>query len=157
MRRVVVTGLGAISPLGVGARHCWRRLIAAESGISSVAELEPATRWKNLPSTVSGIVPSGGSPEDRWRWRAADWLDATDQRRMPKFAQYATAAAEMALEEAQWKPTSAEDLEMTGVCLGSGIGNLDETYTTVVNYEKDVSASPPSLGARQHGKKSQLS
>ncbi len=141
MRRVVVTGLEAISPLGVGARHSWKRLIAADSGISSVAELDPKPRWKGLSSTVSGIVPSGGSPEERWRWRPSDWLDASDQKRMPKFAQYAVAASEMALEDAQWKPTGDRDLEMTGVCLGSGIGNLDETYSTVVNYEKDVSSS----------------
>ncbi|KAH8880710.1 3-oxoacyl-synthase 2 [Thozetella sp. PMI_491] len=137
MRRVVVTGLGAITPFGVGARHSWHRLIAGESGITSVAAFEPVARWKGLASTVSGIVPTGDQPGEKWRWRPLDWLDATAARRMPKFAQYAVAATEMALTEARWKPTEAEDCEMTGVCLGSGIGNMNETYDTVVGYEKD--------------------
>jgi 3-oxoacyl-[acyl-carrier-protein] synthase II len=57
---------------------------------------------------------------------------------MAKFAQYAMAAAEEALEDAGWKPTTHEQKEVTGVCLGSGIGNFDEIYDTVVAYEQGV-------------------
>ncbi|OTA91583.1 hypothetical protein M434DRAFT_397104 [Hypoxylon sp. CO27-5] len=135
MRRVVVTGLGAITPLGVGVRQSWSRLIAGHSGIVSVANFEPQKRWRELTSTVAGIVPKSATCEGHWR--PDDWLSATDQRRMSTFTQYAIAATEMALEDASWKPHRQEDLESTGVCLGSGIGNLDELYTTSVTYEKD--------------------
>ncbi|KAK0711053.1 3-oxoacyl--synthase [Lasiosphaeris hirsuta] len=143
MRRVVVTGLGAITPLGVGVRPTWRRLLAGDSGLVSISYLEPQTRWRGLTSTVAGLVPcvskahgaANGGVRDAWR--PADWLDATDQRHMSKFAQYAVAAAEMALTDAGWKPSAASDLENTGVCLGSGIGNLEDLYSTSVAYEKD--------------------
>ncbi|KAK6210300.1 hypothetical protein QIS74_11884 [Colletotrichum tabaci] len=134
MRRVVVTGLGAISPFGVGVRNTWNRLLAGESAITSVANLEPRTRWKDLTSTVAGVVPSHGpGPE---QWRPGDWLDATEQRRMSKFAQYAVACAEMAMKDAGWQPQSQDDLETTGVCLGSGIGNLEEIYEASLAFNQ---------------------
>jgi hypothetical protein len=135
MRRVVVTGLGAITPLGVGVRRTWSRLLNSECGIVSVADLEPQTRWKELTSTVSGLVPSG---EGEGQWRASDWLSAHEQRRMSKFTQYAVAASDMALKDSGWEPKGAEQQEATGVCLGSGIGNLDEIYETSLVHHKDV-------------------
>lgn len=137
LRRVVVTGLGAVTPLGVGVVPTWTRLIAGHSGITSIADREPASKWKGLTSTVAGIVPTTGEHA----WRASDWLDAGEQRRMSTFAQYAVAASKMALDHAGWTPTRPQDLEATGVCLGSGIGNLDEMYSTSLAFEKDVRAS----------------
>ncbi|OHW90008.1 3-oxoacyl-[acyl-carrier-protein] synthase 2 [Colletotrichum incanum] len=134
MRRVVVTGLGAISPFGVGVRTTWNRLLAGESAITSVANLEPQNRWRDLTSTVAGVVPSHGP--DPEHWRPGDWLDATEQRRMSKFAQYAVACAEMAMKDAGWQPQSQDDLETTGVCLGSGIGNLEEIYETSLAFNQ---------------------
>ncbi|KAK1712559.1 hypothetical protein CaCOL14_006311 [Colletotrichum acutatum] len=134
MRRVVVTGLGAISPFGVGVRTTWKRLLAGESAITSVADFEPRSRWKDLTSTVAGVVPSHGSGPDPWR--PGDWLDATEQRRMSKFAQYAVACADMAMKDAGWNPESQEDKEATGVCLGSGIGNLEEIYETSLAFNQ---------------------
>jgi 3-oxoacyl-[acyl-carrier-protein] synthase II len=136
MRRVVVTGLGAITPLGVGIRRTWSRLLASECGIVSVAHLEPAARWKELPSKVAGLVPEGN--KDKGQWQASEWLDNGEERRMARFTQYAIAATEMALNDAGWKPQKQEDKEMTGVCLGSGIGNLEEHYNTSVAYDKTV-------------------
>ncbi|KAH6897284.1 thiolase-like protein [Thelonectria olida] len=133
MRRVVVTGLGAITPLGVGIQRSWTRLLAGDSGIVSVANLEPQARWRDLTSTVAGLVPFG---EGEGKWRPSDWLNTTDQRRMSKFTQYAVAASSMALEDAEWKPASQEELEATGVCLGSGIGNLDEIYETSLTHSQ---------------------
>lgn len=139
MRRVVVTGLGAISPLGVGAHRTWQRLLAGHSGIVDVSAVEPQTKWKGLPSCVAGVVPSGSTGKTDGRWNPSDWLEAGEQRRMSRFAQYAVAATRMALDYAGWDPSSQADLEATGVCLGSGIGNLDEMYSTSVAFEKDVS------------------
>lgn len=137
MRRVVVTGLGAITPLGVGVRRTWTRLLNSECGIVSVAGLEPQVRWNELTSTVSGLVPSGKG-EGEGQWRASDWFSANEQRRMSKFTQYAVAASDMALKDAGWEPKGAEQHEATGVCIGSGIGNLDEIYETSLVHHKDV-------------------
>ncbi|KAH6654643.1 thiolase-like protein [Truncatella angustata] len=134
MRRVVVTGLGAITPLGVGVRRSWTRLLAGESGIVSVADFEPQNQWRHLPSTIAGIVPKGSTNEGRWD--PHHWLTATEQRRTSTFAQYAMAATSEALEDAGWEPQRQEQLEATGVCLGSGIGNLDEIYNTSLTFNQ---------------------
>jgi len=138
MRRVVVTGLGAITPLGVGVRRTWRRLLAGECGIENVATVEPADQWRGLPSTVAGLVPSSAAGEGHWR--AADWISASDQRRMSKFAQYAVAASDMALRDAEWEPAEPVDKQATGVCLGSGIGALEEIYDTSISFRQEVRA-----------------
>lgn len=153
MRRVVVTGLGAITPLGVGVRRTWQRLLASESGLVSVAhrgqDAVEQAKWRDLTSTVAGVVPTPTSsevpseasagPEGRdGLWRPLEWLGASDQRRMSTFAQYAVAASEMALVDAGWRPTGEEEREMTGVCLGSGIGNLEDFYDTSVAFENGV-------------------
>ncbi|KAL7627029.1 Mitochondrial beta-keto-acyl synthase [Parahypoxylon ruwenzoriense] len=130
MRRVVVTGLGAVTPLGVGVRHVWNRLVAGESGIGSIASFGP--RWSQLTSTVAGLVPKSGGDHD---WRAQNW-PSIDQRRMSEFTQYAIAATEMALEDAAWRPRKPAEFEATGVCLGSGIGNLEYMYDTSISYEE---------------------
>ncbi|APA15183.1 hypothetical protein sscle_14g099530 [Sclerotinia sclerotiorum 1980 UF-70] len=133
MRRVVVTGLGAITPLGVGIRPTWSRLLAGNSGIVSLpSNYFEASQRESLPSTVAGLVPCGNEGKDSWR--PSDWLEKGEDSRMAKFSQYAIAATEMALQDAGWKPQKQEDKESTGVCLGSGIGGLDELYTTSKNY-----------------------
>lgn len=142
MRRVVVTGLGAITPLGVGARRTWKRLLAGESGLVDVSAVEPRSQWTGLTSTVAGLVPSGAGGQAKGLWSPSEFLDGSEQRRMARFAQYAMAATEMALVDAGWKPTRQADLEATGVCLGSGIGNLNEVYATSLAFEKDVSSAP---------------
>lgn len=134
-----MTGLGAISPLGVGAHRTWQRLLAGRSGIVDISAVEPRAQWKGLTSSVAGVVPSGSTGKTDGMWSPSDWLDAGEQRRMSRFAQYAVAASSMALDHAGWDPSSQADLEATGVCLGSGIGNLDEMYSTSVAFDKDVS------------------
>jgi len=136
IRRVVVTGLGAITPLGVGIQRTWSRLLNSECGIISVADRKPAHHWDKLPSTIAGIVPSG--EKESGGWQAMDWLVRGDERRMAKFAQYSIAATEMALNDAGWQPQTHEEKEMTGVCLGSGIGNLEELYNTSLSFEASV-------------------
>ncbi|CAK7239234.1 MAG: Mitochondrial beta-keto-acyl synthase [Sporothrix thermara] len=148
LRRVVVTGLGAVTPLGVGARHAWQRLLAGESGVISVADREPTVQWERLPCTIAGVVPEGRS-KSKGQWNADDWVDMAEQRRMSRFTQFAMAAAEMALTQAQWpgpeaaaaaarkdatarteySPDDSPEAR-TGVCIGSGVGNLDAIYET---------------------------
>jgi 3-oxoacyl-[acyl-carrier-protein] synthase II len=137
MRRVVVTGLGAITPLGVGIRHIWKRLLASENGIVSVSHLQPQSQWAEQPSRVAGLVPIGNASDGKWQ--ASDWIGKGEERRMAKFTQYAVAATEMAFQDAGWKPKTQEECEMTGVCLGSGIGNLDDLVDTSLAYHTGVS------------------
>lgn len=129
---MVVTGLGAVTPLGAGIRKTWRRLVASESGILSTTDQGP--QFDGLPSRVAGLVPRGKREDGGWQ--ASDWLSANKERQMALFAQYAIASAHEALEDAGWHPTSKEDLEATGVTIGSGIGNLDEAYSTSVAFDK---------------------
>lgn len=133
MRRVVITGLGAITPLAAGVKPTWRRLIDSQCGIVSTDGLGEA--FRALPSRVAGIVPKG--PRHEERWQASDWLLAKDERQMATFAQYAIASAEEALNDAGWHPTTKDHLEMTGVTIGSGIGNLDEAYNASIAFERD--------------------
>lgn len=132
MRRVVVTGLGAVTPLAAGIKQTWRRLLDSQSGLVSTTSKGAA--FDSLPSRVAGLVPLGS--RDDGLWQAKDWLHASEERQMALFAQYAVASAHEALQDAGWHPTRQEDLEMTGVTLGSGIGNLDEAYSTSVAFEK---------------------
>ncbi|CAI7646850.1 unnamed protein product [Penicillium pancosmium] len=132
MRRVVVTGLGAVTPLGVGLRRTWKRLLDGHCGIVNVNDRDE--RFKEVPCQIAAVVPKGSRKDGGWM--AEEWLSRGDERKMALFAQYAMAATEEALEDAGWKPESFEQLEATGVCLGSGIGNFDEIYNTVVAYEK---------------------
>jgi 3-oxoacyl-[acyl-carrier-protein] synthase II len=137
IRRVVVTGLGAVTPLGIGAKHVWSRLIAGHNGIVTTSHLRPEGRWAELPSRVAGLVPRGNAEDGKWQ--ASDWVEKADQRRMATFSQYAIAATEMALEDAGWMPTTKLEEEMAGVCLGSGIGNLEDLVDTSLAYQSDVS------------------
>ena len=135
MRRVVVTGLGAVTPLAVGARPTWRRLVAGESGIVSVLDQRgPRSQWKGIPSTVAGLVPEG---EEEHEWRPSQWLTAGERERMPRHTQFAIAAGDMALKDAGWEARGDEG-EMAGVSMGSGIGDLEHLFETSLAYERGV-------------------
>ena len=132
MRRVVITGLGAVTPLGAGVKTTWRRLLESGNGIVSTTKL--GTSFASLPSQVAGLVPLGN--HDDGCWQAKDWLRTSEERQMALFAQYAIASAQEALDDAGWRPTAQADLEATGVTIGSGIGNLDEAYNTSVAFSQ---------------------
>ncbi|GAO50287.1 putative beta-ketoacyl synthase [Saitoella complicata NRRL Y-17804] len=134
MRRVVVTGLGLVTPLGVGVQHAWKRLLAGESGVVSLIGRNGDPRFAELPSTVGAVVPQGNANEGGWN--AIEWIEKGDDRRMANFTQYAIGAAEQALRDAEWKPTLDEQKERTGVCVGSGIGAFDDTVNATAAYEK---------------------
>ncbi|KAL2421988.1 3-oxoacyl-[acyl-carrier-protein] synthase, mitochondrial [Exophiala dermatitidis] len=156
MRRVVVTGLGAVTPLGVGIRRTWQRLLNGDCGIVSTRHLGP--EFSALPSQVAGLVPvpAPASPEtssdpdshahrsgqnakqsdSNGVWKATDHVSPTELRQTATFAQYGLAAAAEALQDAGFDGGRGLDPEMTGVCLGSGIGNLEELYATSVAYHQ---------------------
>ena len=118
MRRVVVTGFGMVTPLGVGSESVWKRLLDGQSGIRSIQNFDVS----DLPAKIAGQVPRGETASGAFN--ADDWVPPKEQRKMDEFIVYALAAAEQAVRDADWKPTDAEEKERTGVMIGSGIGGL---------------------------------
>ena len=118
MRRVVVTGMGLVTPLGIGLEQVWRRLIAGESGIRAIQSFDVS----DLPSRIAAQVPRGDRASGLYN--ADDWVPQKDQRRMDEFIVFAMAAAVQAVEDSGWEPSGEEDHERTGVMIGSGIGGL---------------------------------
>ncbi len=120
MRRVVITGLGLVTPLGCEAKHVWPRLLAGESGLRQIQAFDVT----DLPAKIAGTLPPGARTDGFFN--ADDYVLAKDRRRMGDFIVYAMAAAQQAVEDANWKPTAENELERTGVLVGSGIGGLVE-------------------------------
>ena len=118
MRRVVVTGMGLVTPLGIGLERNWRNLTEGESGIRAIQSFEVS----DLPSKIAGQVPRGDTASGLFN--ADDWVAPRDQRKMDGFIIFALAAAAQAVEDAGWLPNSEEACERTGVMIGSGIGGL---------------------------------
>ncbi len=118
MRRVVITGLGMITPLGCGVDATWSRLIAGESGAARIESFDVS----DLPCQVACQIPRGDGTNGTYR--SDDWMEPKEQRKVDEFIVYAVAAAQQALEDADWKPTRYEDQIRTGVLIGSGIGGL---------------------------------
>jgi 3-oxoacyl-[acyl-carrier-protein] synthase II len=118
MRRVVVTGIGLVTPLGIGLDRVWGRLVEGESGIRAIQSFDVS----DLPSRVAAQVPRGD--RESGLFNADDWVPSKDQRRMDDFIIYAMAGAAQAVEDSGWEPRSEEDRERTGVMIGSGIGGL---------------------------------
>jgi 3-oxoacyl-[acyl-carrier-protein] synthase II len=120
MRRVVVTGMGLVSPLGCGVGVNWERLIAGQSGIRAIQSFDVS----DLPAKVAAQVPPGETANGGFN--ADDWVPPKEQRRMDTFIVYAMAATEEAVGNAGWKPDDEEEQIRTGVLIGSGIGGLPE-------------------------------
>ena len=118
MRRVVITGIGLVTPLGVGAEFVWKQLIEGRSGIRAIQSFDVS----DLPAKIAGQVPRGDTASGAFN--ADDWVPPKEQRKMDEFIVFALAAADQAVADAGWKPTGEEDRERTGVMIGSGIGGL---------------------------------
>src|SRR5271168_1163842 len=118
MRRVVVTGMGLVTPLGIGLERNWSSLAAGESGVRAIQSFEVS----DLPAKIAAQVPRGDTAAGLFN--ADDWVAPKDQRKMDGFIVFALAAAAQAVEDAGWLPDSEEACERTGVMIGSGIGGL---------------------------------
>lgn len=133
MRRVVVTGLGLLTPLGWGVDHNWKGIIEGRSGISPITSFDT----EGYACTIAGEIPSvdgrgGGAPDQPGVFDPDKVMSAKDRKRMDDFILYAVAAADEALADANWKPESEEDKERTGVMVGSGIGGLGPIADTAI-------------------------
>lgn len=131
MRRIVVTGLGAVTPLAAGVQMSWSRLLAGRSGITRL----PDDLVGDLPAKVGGLVPSQQDDPDAG-FDTDAILAAKDQRRVDRFIVFALAAADEALQQAGWKPVSEKDQIRTATIIASGIGGfpaITEAVRTVDN------------------------
>ena len=124
MRRVVVTGMGMVTPLGDGVDTNWRRLMAAESGIRSIQAFDTT----DLATKIAGEVPAGDKANGHFN--VDSYIQPKEQRKLDKFLIFGIAAAEQAVEDSGWKPTDEESLNRTGVMIGAGIGGLQTIYET---------------------------
>jgi len=120
MRRVVVTGMGIVSSLGVGLDKNWGDLMAGKSGVTAVDNFDVS----DFPAKIAGQVPKGNMADGLFN--ADDWVPSKDQRRMDDFIIYGLCAAQQAFEDSGWTIDSDEDAWRTGVLIGSGIGGLPE-------------------------------
>ncbi len=126
MRRVVVTGLGMVTPLACGVEETWKRLLAAESGIRRIDKFEVA----DIASRIAGQVPRGDGANGTFD--ADQWMEPKEQRKVDDFIVFAMCAAQQALDDAGWHPQSYEDEIVSGVLIGSGIGGVEGIAETAL-------------------------
>jgi 3-oxoacyl-[acyl-carrier-protein] synthase II len=118
MRRVVITGVGMVSPLGCGVETSWSRLLAGDNTAERIENFEV----DDLSCQIACQIPRGDGSDGTFN--PDDWMEPKEQRKVDDFIVYAMAAATQALDDAGWKPESYEDQTRTGVLVGSGIGGL---------------------------------
>ena len=126
MRRVVVTGLGMVTPLACGVEATWERLLAGKSGAGSITRFDP----KDVVTKYACEIPRGDGRDGSFN--PDDWMEPKDQRKVDDFILYGMAAAVQAVRDSGWEPANDEDRERTGVMIGSGIGGLTSIAETAV-------------------------
>ena len=126
MRRVVVTGMGMVTPLGCGVEPTWQRLIAGQSGARKVEKFDVS----DLPAKIACQIPRGDGSDGTYN--PDQWMEPKEQRKVDEFIVFAMCAARQALEHANWQPTSYDDQTTTGVMIGSGIGGIEGIAETAI-------------------------
>jgi len=126
MRRVVVTGLGMVTPLACGVEATWKRLLAAESGIKRIEKFEVS----DIASQIAGQVPRGDGSDGTFN--SDQWMEPKEQRKVDDFIIFAMGAAAQALNDADWHPREYEDQITSGVLIGSGIGGVEGIAETAI-------------------------
>ena len=123
MRRVVVTGLGMVTPLGVGVDHNWKQILAGKSGIDRITGFDV----DDIACQIAGQVPG---PDEEGGLDLDAFIDPREQRRQDRFIQLGLVAAQLAVEDSGWMPDDVEAQNRTGVMIGSGIGGLETIVAT---------------------------
>jgi len=123
VRRVVVTGLGMVTPLGVGVDHNWKQILAGKSGIDRITGFDV----DDIACQIAGQVPG---PDEEGGLDLDAFIDPREQRRQDRFIQLGLVAAQLAVEDSGWMPDHVEAQNRTGVMIGSGIGGLETIVTT---------------------------
>ena len=130
MRRVVVTGLGMVTPLGCGVETTWQRLLAGQSGARRIEKFNV----EDLAAKIACQIPRGDGSDGTFN--PDQWMEPKEQRRVDDFIIFAMCAARQALEHSGWKPTSYEDQAATGVMIGSGIGGIEGIAETAITMQE---------------------
>jgi 3-oxoacyl-[acyl-carrier-protein] synthase II len=126
MRRVVVTGLGMVTPLACGVEATWSRLLKGESGARRIEKFEVS----DLPAKIACQIPRGDGSDGTYN--PDQWMEPKEQRKVDDFIAYAMCAATQAIDDSGWKPDSHEARTRTGVMIGSGIGGLEGIAETAI-------------------------
>lgn len=138
MRRVVVTGLGMVTPLACGVEETWSRLLAGQSGAGKITRFDPV----NCVTQYACEIPRGDGSDGTFN--PDDWMEPKEQRKVDDFIIYGMAAAVQAVRDSGWEPQTEEDRHRTGVMIGSGIGGLQSIAdTAVLIKEKGVRRVSP--------------
>src|SRR3954452_25550204 len=130
MRRVVVTGLGMVTPLACGVEATWQRLLAGQSGARKIEKFEV----EDLAAKIACQIPRGDGSDGTYN--PDQWMEPKEQRRVDDFIIFAMCAARQALDDAGWKPESYEDQTNTGVMIGSGIGGIEGIASTAITLHE---------------------
>jgi len=130
MRRVVVTGMGMLTPLGCGVEPTWARLIKGESGAKKVDTFEVS----DLACKIACVIPRGDGSDGTYN--PDQWMEPKEQRKVDDFIVYAMCAARQALDDAGWKPSTPEEQTTTGVLIGSGIGGIEGIADTAITLHE---------------------
>src|SRR3954449_5386303 len=130
MRRVVVTGLGMVTPLACGVEATWQRLLAGQSGARKIEKFEV----EDLAAKIACQIPRGDGSDGTYN--PDQWMEPKEQRRVDEFIVFAMCAARQALDDARWKPESREDQIATGVMIGSGIGGIEGIAETAITLHE---------------------
>ncbi len=126
MRRVVITGLGMVTPLGCGVEQTWARLLAGESGAGAITKFDTS----NVVTGYACEIPRGDGSDGTFN--PDEWMEPKDQRKVDDFILYGMAAAVQAVRDSGWVPADEEQRCRTGVMIGSGIGGLASIAETAV-------------------------
>ncbi len=130
MRRVVVTGMGIVSPLGVGVDHVWKRLINGKSGITAIQSFDTT----ELTAKIAGQVPAGVAADGGLD--LSEWIPVKELKKMDRFIHLGIVAAAQAMADSGWVPETEEQKYASGVMIGSGIGGLQTIYEASINVHE---------------------
>jgi len=130
MRRVVVTGMGIVSPLGLGVEHVWSRLTNGQSGLGTIDLFDT----KDVPCKIAGQVPTGTKAENALD--IAEWIPVKEIKKMDRFIHLGLVAATEAMEDSGWLPETEDEKCASGVMIGSGIGGLQTIFETSIQIHQ---------------------
>ena len=130
MRRVVVTGLGMVSPLACGVEETWKRLISGENAANTITRFDAS----NFATNYACEIPFGDGLNGTFN--PSDWMEPKERRKVDDFILYGMAAADMAVADSGWSPSDQEDLYRTGVMIGSGVGGLSTIADTSLTLQE---------------------
>jgi 3-oxoacyl-[acyl-carrier-protein] synthase II len=130
MRRVVVTGLGMVSPLACGVEETWKRLISGENAATTITRFNA----DNFSTNYACEIPFGDGSNGTFN--PTDWMEPKERRKVDDFILYGMAAADMAVADSGWSPKEEEDFYRTGVMIGSGVGGLSTIADTSLTLQE---------------------